>query len=164
MVIFLERDADLHMAQLMPLLLTVSWFSKIQIGLRFWYWLTQVVLDKGPLSGCVSSSCNSFHIFPALRCLVNKAACVCVSASTLRHVCDRCGKGFVAAARLRRHISEMHDTGSQHRCLVCQATFANAGNLQRHSRLHSSVPRPYVCQLCQRSFTQKSSLQASVVK
>jgi len=34
-VICLERDADLHMAQLMPLLLTVSCFSKIQIGFTF---------------------------------------------------------------------------------------------------------------------------------
>jgi len=32
MVVCLERDADLHMAQLMPLPLTVSCFSKIQIG------------------------------------------------------------------------------------------------------------------------------------
>jgi len=32
MVICLERDADLHVAQLMPLPLTVSCFSKIQIG------------------------------------------------------------------------------------------------------------------------------------
>jgi len=31
----LERDADLHMAQLMPLPLTVSCFSKIQIGFTF---------------------------------------------------------------------------------------------------------------------------------
>jgi len=35
MVICTERDADLHMAQLMPLPLTVSCFSKIQIGLTF---------------------------------------------------------------------------------------------------------------------------------
>ena len=35
MVICLERDADLHMAQLMPLPLTVSCFSKIQIGFAF---------------------------------------------------------------------------------------------------------------------------------
>ena len=32
MVICLERGADLHMAQLMPLPLTVCCFSKIQIG------------------------------------------------------------------------------------------------------------------------------------
>ena len=31
-VVCLERGADLHMAQLMPLPLTVSCFSKIQIG------------------------------------------------------------------------------------------------------------------------------------
>ena len=34
-VICLERGADLHMAQLMPLPLTVSCFSKIQIGSTF---------------------------------------------------------------------------------------------------------------------------------
>jgi len=35
MVICLERGADLHIAQLMPLPPTVSCFSKIQIGLPF---------------------------------------------------------------------------------------------------------------------------------
>ena len=35
MVICLERDADLHMAQLMSLPLTVSCSSKIQIGFTF---------------------------------------------------------------------------------------------------------------------------------
>jgi len=35
MVICLERGADLHMAQLMPLPLTVSCFSKIQVGFTF---------------------------------------------------------------------------------------------------------------------------------
>ena len=44
-VICLERGADLHMAQLMPLPLTVSCFSKIR--------LTRVVPDKGPINGCV---------------------------------------------------------------------------------------------------------------
>ena len=43
------------MAQLMPLPLTVSCFSKIQIGFTvpFWYRLTRVVPEKGPLNGCV---------------------------------------------------------------------------------------------------------------
>jgi len=35
MVICLEQGADLHMAQLMPLSLTVSCFSKIQIGFTY---------------------------------------------------------------------------------------------------------------------------------
>ena len=34
-VICLERGADLHMAQLMPLPLTISCFFKIQIGFTF---------------------------------------------------------------------------------------------------------------------------------
>jgi len=35
MIIKLDRGADLHMAQLMPLPLTVCCFSKIQIGFTF---------------------------------------------------------------------------------------------------------------------------------
>ena len=35
MVICLEQCADLHIAQLMPLPLTVSCFTKIQIGFSF---------------------------------------------------------------------------------------------------------------------------------
>jgi len=35
MVICLERDADLHMTQLMPMPLTLSSFCKIQIGFTF---------------------------------------------------------------------------------------------------------------------------------
>jgi len=41
------------MAQLMPLLLTVSCFSKIQIGFAFLVPAPWVVPDKGPLNGCV---------------------------------------------------------------------------------------------------------------
>jgi len=60
MVICLERSADLHMAQLMPVALTVSCFSKIQIGFTF-------LVPAHPGS-------------PAHRA-VNRA-CVCVSQST----------------------------------------------------------------------------------
>ena len=35
MVVCLERGADLHTAQMMPLPLTVSCFSRIQIGFNF---------------------------------------------------------------------------------------------------------------------------------
>ena len=58
MIICLELGADLHMAQLMLLPLTVSCFSKIQIGFTF---LVPAHLgsprkraaEKGPLNGCV---------------------------------------------------------------------------------------------------------------
>jgi len=59
----LERGADLHMAQMRPLLLTVSCFSKIQIGFYLpctsyknrntCFRLTRVVPNKGPSNGCV---------------------------------------------------------------------------------------------------------------
>jgi len=52
-VICLERGAHLHMAQLMPLPLTVSCFGKIEIGFTFLVLAHQVVLEKGPLNGCV---------------------------------------------------------------------------------------------------------------
>jgi len=45
-VICLELGADLHLAQLMQLPLTVSCFSKIQIGSTFWYRLNWVVPEK----------------------------------------------------------------------------------------------------------------------
>jgi len=49
-VICLELGADLHMAQLMPLPLTVSCSSKIQIGFTFLVPAHRVILDKGPLN------------------------------------------------------------------------------------------------------------------
>ena len=59
MVICLERGADLHMAQLMPLpLLTVSCFSKIQIGFTF-------LVQAHPGS-------------PGIRAIKHVCVCVCV--------------------------------------------------------------------------------------
>ena len=68
MAIYLKRGADSHMAQLMPLPLTISCFSKIQIGFTTLvpahlgnpgqrYRLIWVVLDKGLLNECVCVLC-----------------------------------------------------------------------------------------------------------
>jgi len=46
-VISLERGADLHMPQLMPLPLTSLASVKSRLVLPFWYRLTWVVLEKG---------------------------------------------------------------------------------------------------------------------
>jgi len=46
MVICLGQGADLHMAQLMPLPLTISYSSKSRLVLPFWCQLTRVVPDK----------------------------------------------------------------------------------------------------------------------
>ena len=74
MVICLERGAHLHMAQLMPLPLTASCFSKIQIGFTF-----LVLAHPGS---------------PRQRAV--KRACVCVRARVC--VCARacvCNSGFL---------------------------------------------------------------------
>ena len=61
MVICLERGSDLHMAQMIPLPLTVSCFNKIQIGFTF----------------LVSAHLSS----PGQRAI--KCACVLVSATSM---------------------------------------------------------------------------------
>ena len=53
MVICLERGADLHIAQLMPLPLIVSCFSEIQIGFTFLVPAHPDSPGKGPLNECV---------------------------------------------------------------------------------------------------------------
>ena len=64
-VVCLEPGADLHVAQLMPLPLTVSCFSKIQLGFTFLVPAHPGSPGKGPLNGCV--------------CVCVRArACVCV--------------------------------------------------------------------------------------
>ena len=73
MVICLERGADLHMAQLMPLPLTVSCFSKIQIGFTFLVPGSPGVPDKGPLDGCVCVMIP--HLSPCLMYLLSILHC-----------------------------------------------------------------------------------------
>jgi len=53
MVICLEQGADMLMAQLMPLPLTVSCFSKIHIGFTFLVLAYPDSPGKWPLNGCV---------------------------------------------------------------------------------------------------------------
>ena len=74
MVICLERGADLRMAQLMPLPLTVSCYSKIQIGFTF-----LVLVHPGS---------------PGKRAV--KRVCVCVRACVrVLITCDVSGSAFL---------------------------------------------------------------------
>ena len=76
MVICLERGADLHMVQLMPLPLTVSCFSKIQIGFTF-------LLPAHPGS-------------PGQRAI--KRVCVCVYDLMInRKIVSKLGRRFVSS-------------------------------------------------------------------
>ena len=67
MVICLQRGANLHMAQLMPLPLTVSCFSKIQIG------FTSLVLAH---PGC-----------PTKRAVKRVCVCVCINCNCNWGIC-----------------------------------------------------------------------------
>jgi len=62
MVICLERGADLHMAQPTHCLLL-----QLEMPLTFWYWLTRVVPEEGPLNGC---ACCEDHMYSTVPCLV----------------------------------------------------------------------------------------------
>ena len=81
MVICLERGADLHMAQLMPLPLTVSCFSKIQIGFTF---LVPAHLGspgkRAVKRVCVCVCCMVYFFATQCSCLVVIADCVAVAA------------------------------------------------------------------------------------
>ena len=62
MVISLRKGADLHMAQLMPVPLTFSCFSKIQIGFTFLVPAHPGSPGQKPLNGCVCVLCPSLGI------------------------------------------------------------------------------------------------------
>ena len=64
-VICLERGADLHMAQLMPLPLTVSCSSKIQIGLTFLVPAHPGSPRKRAVCVCETVICWGFSVIPS---------------------------------------------------------------------------------------------------
>ena len=84
MVISLERDVDLHMAQLMPLPLTVTCFSKIQIGFTFMVLAYLGSPGKGPLNARVRA-CARACVRACLRACVRVCVCGDASAKTARN-------------------------------------------------------------------------------
>jgi len=82
--ICLERGADLHTAQLMPLPLTVSCFSKIQIGFAFLVPTHPGSPGKGPLNGCLCVCvCVRVCVCVCVRACVRVCVCVCIVHSHL---------------------------------------------------------------------------------
>jgi len=77
MVMCLKRDADLHMAQLMPLPLTVSCFSKIQIRFTF------LVLAHLGISGQRAVNRVRVCVCACVRACVRACVCVCVCVSVM---------------------------------------------------------------------------------
>jgi len=79
------------MSQLMPIPLTVSCFSKIQIGLPFWYRLTWVVPEKEPLNGCVCY-CNDTvsYFLPSIQRMKNYTENACTTKVVLHRLIFVC--------------------------------------------------------------------------
>jgi len=102
-VVCLERGADLHMAQLIPLPLTVSCFSKIPIGFTFLVPAHLGSPGKGPLNVC---ACVCVRV--CVRACVRVCVCVCVCVRVCVCVCfDSTSYVFLCADAepLRRNIS-----------------------------------------------------------
>ena len=98
MVICLERGADLHMAQLMPLPLTVSCVSKIQIGFTF----------------LVPAHLGS----PEQRAV--KRVCVCVFSGTTRVCRYQKGKTNLDFTEARDSEWQWHQLGHTQVCTLLQ--------------------------------------------
>jgi len=95
-VICLERGADLHMAQLMPLTLTDSCFSKIQIGFTF-----LVLADLGsPGQRAVKRVC---FIVELQRMLCRSCMPSCTTAWAVPSTAKWCATGQERHARTARH-------------------------------------------------------------
>ena len=85
MVICLERGADLHIAQLMPLPLTVSCSSKIQIGFTFLVLAYPGCPGKEAVKWLLC--CLSFDVFKVCDLLFMAATSVLWNSSVL-FTCD----------------------------------------------------------------------------
>jgi len=128
----------LHMAQLMPLPLTVSCFSKIQIGFTF---LLPAHLGS-----------------PGKRAVKWVCVCVCVCvtgcsqleqhqkhhAGIRPHACRVCGRRFALECSRDKHMT-IHSNDKPLMCDTCGQRFAHISYLKSHQRTHRHE-RPYSCQ------------------
>jgi len=117
-------SADLHIAQLMPMPLTHSLASeKSRLVLSFSYWLTQVVLEKGPLNGCVcvtaafyeECSSRSSSVLSLISCTLHCAGmsmkncflnCQAAAGFTCFHCSDACDQCLLFCCSVEGLIGE----------------------------------------------------------
>jgi len=123
-VICLKRGADLHMAQLMPLPLTVSCFSKIQIGFTF--------LVQAHPGG------------PGQRAIKGVSVCVCVCVCACVHACvcvrnnsSSSGGGGVSPGMLR----ECEEVGVKSKEQVVLITQQRAADCRHRTACGDQVGR-----------------------
>ena len=133
MVICLERGPDLHMAQLMPTPLTVSCFSKIEIGFTF-----LVLAHPGS---------------PGLRAIKRLCVCVCVcggiftklvTANLLKNLSPEI---FQTSIKIRQRLDNGRDFGV-FSPIVYRSTFDVTGYIlsghKRYSFLNSPITGTWI--------------------
>ena len=136
MVICLEWGADLHMAQLITLPLTVSCFSKIQIG----FFLSgtgspQVVPDKGLLNVCVF-----VRVRVCMRACVRVCVCYCrtdVDTATSSSI-QRPGSPTVWQSTSRQLAHGLHSRPTY--CLPSHQCCTIVSSLCQYARLTAFCP------------------------
>ena len=111
----------MHMAQLIPLPLTVSCFSKIQIGFTILV-LAHYRATIGPLNGC--------FLF------INNIKGTCL---------QECAKRFAHATSLRRHVAVTHADLDQFTCHQCARSFPTMSQVRAH--VHTHVTGTALCSL-----------------
>ena len=132
MVVCLERGADLHMAQLMPLPLTVSCISKIQIGFTF-------LVPAHPGS-------------PGQRAVKRVCVCVCVCDSKYVIIFDPLFRGYlIGACAVAANVLSMVTVGDF-------VTNNSRMDRPRIFKLGGVVPCDLLCDHCPRSKGQGRKL------
>ena len=69
------------------------------------------------------------------------------------HACTTCGKKFVDAARLRRHVQIVHIEEKPFHCTVCRKSFATQKEMELHMPSHQ-----HECTWCHMVFTRKQGI------
>ena len=135
-VICLEWCADLHMAQLMPLTLTVSCFSKIHIGFTFLVPAHSGSPGKRPLNGGV---CALVYDCPVREkpIIYSHHTTVCVSTS------PSCRAWFPNTQRINRHIDKTQTYDA-----IQEPTFQQRTTRFLPSQIKKGKGRPYSIDEC----------------
>jgi len=135
MVICLERGADLHMSQLMPLPLTVSCLSKIQIGFTF---LVPAHPDS-PGKSAIKRLCVCVCVCVWLQCIqtgISRVPMNCgLSGSELSN--DVTSHSYASVARCRFHTSRNTVPTHQRTSTVPTVSAHRRAHTHTHTRTHA---------------------------
>lgn len=78
------------------------------------------------------------------------------------HKCEECKKVYKCQSYLRQHIQTVHKSdGQNHFCTLCQKVFKNRKNFYDHNYIAHTVIE-YKCNVCERIFKQKGNLEYHV--